>query len=92
MQEKSKERIRNIIKYSVLLSSIFFAIKYKFPFFLGFVYGSAILSFMYLFPTPLVLMILDKTFNYSKSQTEMLKHEAENNRRKTVRTVKYKYK
>lgn len=89
MQERIKDTIRYTVKICFFISSIIFTIIYKFPFFLGVVYGLGILSYAFLFPSSSMVWAFDKIFNYSKSQTVVMKNEAEKNTKSDNR-VKFK--
>lgn len=69
---------KGMIKLLFGLSGIFFIYIWGIKFGLGLIYGMAMLSYVFLFPSPMMVNLLDKTFGYSKSMTVKMKNDAEN--------------
>jgi len=75
-----KDDARLFLKIAFPLSLIYFMYSYGIKFSLGFIYGMVLLSYLFLFPPLAMIPYLDKLFNYSKSQSVVMKNESEKNK------------
>lgn len=87
-----KDDARLVLKIAFPVSLIYFMYTMGFNFALGFIYGMTLLSYIFLFPPLAMIPYLDKVFNYSKSQSVVMKNESERNKSsKDYNKFKVKY-
>lgn len=75
--------LRFFLKLGFGLSALYFLYAFSYKFGLGLIYGMTFTSFLFLFPSPIGVRILDKVFNYSNSLGVIMKNESEKNNSKS---------
>lgn len=93
--EQIKDNLRMLVKIIFSILMIVLPFIYRMPYGYGFIMGSMFIGYLFLFPSPIGLVMLDKVFNYSDKIAVIMKNESENNDEKYQKIknkgqVKYK--